>query len=252
MNAISPPYPEYPEQLAYIRDTHAREAFVYLVEQAFSLADYTAKPHPHGFISRNLHYFDKTGDCSFAFSVAQKWLLFYLRNPDETHPGLSVAGLERTFGKPKLTRQGEINFQIRTVEEAREAMALVFGLPATGGPNCLPEEVQNSSALLEGSITSVVVNSFERNAVAREACIKHYGYRCAVCSFKFDDMYGSLGRDFIHVHHLVELSTIRTEYNVDPIRDLRPVCANCHAMLHRRSPALSIEELQRNLTRPST
>jgi len=28
------------------------------------------------------------------------------------------------------------------------------------------------------------------------------------------------------------------------ILDLRPVCPNCHAMLHKRTPAISIEELQ--------
>jgi hypothetical protein len=35
------------------------------------------------------------------------------------------------------------------------------------------------------------------------------------------------------------------EYEVDPVKDLRPVCPNCHAMIHRRSPPLSIEEIIR-------
>ena len=57
-------------------------------------------------------------------------------------------------------------------------------------------------------------------------------------------VYGKIGEGFIHVHHLLELSVIKKEYKVDPINDLRPVCPNCHAMLHRKKPAYSIEELR--------
>ncbi|MEI8372579.1 MAG: hypothetical protein WCJ35_07065 [Planctomycetota bacterium] len=34
------------------------------------------------------------------------------------------------------------------------------------------------------------------------------------------------------------------EYKVDPVNDLRPVCANCHAILHRLKPAYSIDEVK--------
>jgi 5-methylcytosine-specific restriction protein A len=37
---------------------------------------------------------------------------------------------------------------------------------------------------------------------------------------------------------------------VHPVKDLRPVCPNCHAMIHRGpGPALSIGELRRQLRR---
>jgi len=42
----------------------------------------------------------------------------------------------------------------------------------------------------------------------------------------------------------VELATIGTANVVDPLHDPRPLCPNCHAMVHRRSPALTIAELQ--------
>ena len=48
----------------------------------------------------------------------------------------------------------------------------------------------------------------------------------------------------IHVHHLRPLAAQGTEYELDPIEDLRPACPNCHAMLHARPDALSIEELR--------
>ena len=63
--------------------------------------------------------------------------------------------------------------------------------------------------------------------------------------FDFGEVYGELGEGFIHVHHLLDLSTIGEEYEVDPIKDLHPVCPNCHAMLHREVPAMSIKKLRR-------
>jgi len=68
---------------------------------------------------------------------------------------------------------------------------------------------------------------------------------CSVCQFRFDATFGDLGKGYIHVHHLTPIATIGTEYHLDPERDLRPVCPNCHAMLHRHNPPLSIEELQK-------
>jgi 5-methylcytosine-specific restriction protein A len=56
---------------------------------------------------------------------------------------------------------------------------------------------------------------------------------------------------FIHVHHLTPLSTIGKEYRVDPIKDLRPICPNCHAVIHSRRPAMSIEEAKQLIVAPS-
>jgi 5-methylcytosine-specific restriction protein A len=49
---------------------------------------------------------------------------------------------------------------------------------------------------------------------------------------------------FIHVHHVLPISELGPDYNLNPIEDLRPVCPNCHAMLHRQQPPLSIEALR--------
>ena len=88
----------------------------------------------------------------------------------------------------------------------------------------------------------------ERNPYARGVCIKHYGYICFVCVFDFEKRFGELGKNFIHVHHLTQVATVGKTYEVDPIKDLRPVCPNCHAMLHRQNPPLTIEELKNWLT----
>jgi predicted HNH restriction endonuclease len=59
----------------------------------------------------------------------------------------------------------------------------------------------------------------------------------------FEDTYGPIGKGFIHVHHLRPLASVEAEYDVDPVADLRPVCPNCHAMLHRGDPMHSIADV---------
>lgn len=107
-----------------------------------------------------------------------------------------------------------------------------------------PEELSAESDFTEGDIIEVKVNRYERNRGARTTCISYYGAVCQGCGMDFGSRYGERGRDFIHVHHLVPLKQIREAYKVDPIADLRPVCPNCHAMIHRREPMLSLEELR--------
>lgn len=66
-----------------------------------------------------------------------------------------------------------------------------------------------------------------------------------MCDFDFEKVYGELGKDFIHVHHVNPISNREKEYKIDNIEyELIPVCPNCHAMLHRRKEVISIEELK--------
>lgn len=106
---------------------------------------------------------------------------------------------------------------------------------------------EEASQLFEGSKRTIVVNTYERNPVARDQCIAHYGAICAVCNTNFSKVYGQIGEGFIHVHHLKLISSIGDSYQIDPIADLRPVCPNCHAMLHKRKPPFTIEEMKQIL-----
>ncbi|MGA2531235.1 MAG: HNH endonuclease [Acidimicrobiales bacterium] len=109
----------------------------------------------------------------------------------------------------------------------------------------IPEEIHPDETFPEGGATSIVVNRYERDPRARQACIDKWGYSCAVCNFSFEARYGELGKNYIHVHHLKDLSTLGGEYDVDPVKDLRPVCPNCHAMLHRAGrPAMESKKLR--------
>ncbi len=96
----------------------------------------------------------------------------------------------------------------------------------------------------EGSQKSILVNAYERSTSLRKACIKNQGVTCCVCGMNFKETYGNLGDGFIEVHHCVPLKNIGRDYNAT-VDDLRPVCSNCHSMLHRnRDDNLTIEELR--------
>jgi len=107
-----------------------------------------------------------------------------------------------------------------------------------------PEEIEQTLNLVEGATYQVTVNAYERNSKARRICIAYYGAKCFVCGFDFERRYGQIGRGIIHVHHERALSTIGEAYKVDPITDLKPVCPNCHAVIHKRIPAFTVEEVQ--------
>lgn len=111
-----------------------------------------------------------------------------------------------------------------------------------------PDDIEGND-LFEGSKKQITVNAYERSSQARQKCIEHYGTKCSICNFDFKKIYGEIGKDFIHVHHIKPLSEINEQYKINPIEDLRPVCPNCHAMLHKRKSAYSIEEIKDKMER---
>jgi len=121
----------------------------------------------------------------------------------------------------------------------------IEGVPVHGivYPDVLNEqEVHN-----EGMKKKVLINYYERDSLGRRKCIEYYGCQCIVCKIMFESIYGDIGKHFIHVHHIIPLSSIDETYILDPVKDLRPVCPNCHAMLHKRVPPFSIDELSSKL-----
>lgn len=110
-----------------------------------------------------------------------------------------------------------------------------------------PDDVQSPETVIEGAKKTVVVNKYERDPAARNRCIAKWGVKCSVCGFNFEERYGALGKGFIHVHHLIPLSEIGEEYKLNPEKDLRPVCPNCHAMIHRSNPPIPIEKMKKLL-----
>lgn len=109
------------------------------------------------------------------------------------------------------------------------------------------DEFFEKHSLYEASYKTVKVNVYERNEETRDKCLECHGYNCSICGFDFYTIYGEVGKNFIHVHHIIPLYKINKEYKIDPINDLIPICPNCHAMIHRRKPELSVDELKNHI-----
>ncbi|SGY82728.1 HNH endonuclease [Moritella viscosa] len=149
----------------------------------------------------------------------------------------ALTSVEQHINYYESLRHGRLN-SIRNVLEKHKASIKLYS------DRLFPDELNESDNLMEGSKRSISVNVYERNAVARNKCIAHYGAICGICQFDFEAVYGEVGIGFIHVHHVVPLHTIGEFYVVDPIKDLLPVCPNCHAMLHREKTVLAVDALK--------
>jgi 5-methylcytosine-specific restriction enzyme A len=103
---------------------------------------------------------------------------------------------------------------------------------------------QETKGFPEGAVERVIVNRYERSRINRALCTAVRGTQCAACGFDFGLVYGPLGEGFIFVHHITPVSRLGPGYIIDPVSDLVPLCGNCHSIVHRKDPPLSIEELK--------
>jgi len=139
------------------------------------------------------------------------------------------------------------NYRLIMRDELAEAVKrLGWDEPGSVGPplELLPGEMPENTQLTEGAVYRVAVTAYERNPEARRICLAHYGTSCAICGFDFEATYGAAAEGFIHVHHIRMLAGIAKEYRIDPVKDLRPLCPNCHSVVHLRTPPYSIDELK--------
>jgi len=131
------------------------------------------------------------------------------------------------------------NEEFNEVEIAGEWASMVTGMFLS----LLNVDQIEDQAHFEGGLTRVEVNRYERNPVNRDICLAANGYVCKICGFDFEKKYGEIGHHFIHVHHITPVSMSETVYEINPVKDLIPVCPNCHAMLHQSDPPLTPDEL---------
>ena len=182
---------------------------------------------------------------------------YYLPNADPSEKLLPViwklnAAFIKRIGdhRRRLRHRSRAAYQPAVLEFLRQELKQPIPEPRTSPiPSSkidivLPEEISDTEDLYEGTHTRISVDAYERNRVARNRCLEHYDFRCAVCDQCMSEIYGPVAEELIHVHHLKPLSEIKEGYQVNPIEDLRPVCPNCHAVIHRRKPPYTIEEVK--------
>lgn len=203
----------------------------YFIFANLGTAGRTGHDYPNLLVNGSLYWFSKRTDSLYTPTLKQM-----------------MSGKTEVY---IFTREnsGNVNFvfqglgYVRDYEDSKPAH-VVWGL--VEDLSNIPEKFKGEKRkkFIEGARIESTVTRYERNSAARKECLDYYGYSCTVCGVNFEKVYGDIGKSYIHVHHEVEISTIGQEYEVDPINDLKPVCPNCHAMLHKRKPAYSIDELR--------
>jgi len=109
------------------------------------------------------------------------------------------------------------------------------------------EQASDHSEYSESRQTSRERYFFARNPQLVRDAKRKLGYICQVCKFNFEHKYGDLGREYIEVHHLDPLSERpKAEWREElktRLDRVAVVCSNCHRIIHRKRPAVSIEHL---------
>lgn len=171
------------------------------------------------------------GPCEYRISV--DWTLDLSSAPVD----LEQLG-ERGISTPRGTVQ-------RVVGGRRSAVArLIEDLNAEA---LLGAETLAPGPIVEGAPRQSLSDSYVRSRLAVSRCKEIHGSNCCICGLDFGKTYGREFEGFIHVHHLRPLSQLGRGHVVDPERDLRPVCPNCHAVIHFGKNLRSIEDVRQLL-----
>lgn len=139
------------------------------------------------------------------------------------------------FGFNRGSRAGHSNDAVLTVE--RE-LKIALPRPSYASDDFVDER-------WEGAAKRTTTVRYERDSVARLECLRYHGAACAICGLLFEQRYGPEARGLIHVHHLKPIARNIGRRRVNPTVDLRPVCPNCHAVIHSRPAAFSIEDVKK-------
>jgi hypothetical protein len=127
-------------------------------------------------------------------------------------------------------------------------LATVLQLSRPSSPGDSPGKTQALQEFSEGRRSSAERQFFARNPALVRAAKERYRYKCQACEFDFAQCYGDLGTHYIEAHHLNPLSerdqSLWHESLLTSTDDVRVVCSNCHRMIHRKKPPLSIEQLR--------
>ena len=199
----------------------------------------------------------KKGDELYIYFTAPRGIIGYATIEKVTQKG-EECWLELKFDFPKCqiliknpieastVLKWKLNLHNNLVDLSRVVSKLNSLVP-WNRPTLLNEEVQEDSIYSEGNPQQSLATRYERDTRAREACIREYGTTCILCGFDFAKKYGKAMKGFIHVHHTKQLSNLGPNYKVDPTKDLRPLCPNCHAVVHRRRNPYSLDEVRQFL-----
>ncbi len=210
----------------------------------------STEPHYFGIAQIASTYLDKKSTKGDHFAVLENYLQF-------TRPVLAKINDVYLETIPPNRASNYWRDGTRVIDESTYNRILSM-LPPEGLVDGLPgsereEELNDIESIFEsreeGSSTQRFVTVYERDPLLRKQAIAIHGDTCAACGFSFKEAYGDYAAGFIHIHHTKPISEFEGAVKVNPMTDLVPLCANCHAVVHRRKDVtLSLEQLKQLLT----
>ena len=166
---------------------------------------------------------------------------FRFDSDDVWAPAWSRLVLSMNKGQLELgIDEGEPDALIVCRWTGRFAAAIVAILPTEDASRSVEPEVIGYP---EGALTTVQTNRYERDRRNRAAAIAIHGTACKGCGLEMGTRYGPVAAGFVEIHHITPVSQLGAGYVIDPMRDLVPLCPNCHAVAHRRDPPLTVNEI---------
>ncbi len=124
--------------------------------------------------------------------------------------------------------------------------SLIDKLGRISGTSIQPEDAED--IFTEGKEKFTNHKSYEQNSLLskkkKETVLKEKGYLfCEACGFDFHKIYGERGYGFIECHHNKPVSEMDGEGDV-LLEDLSLLCSNCHKIIHRAKPWMTVAELK--------
>ena len=235
---------------------HFPKKFASLIKPGASFVYYNGRmkdsAHSSVRLSKDPHYFgmgvigkvypDLKSEKGDLFATIEDYRLFskavnfrdkkdYFEAPDITKPTNHWRDAVRKISKQTFER---ITSQVSSTS-----------LKITANINTILNDTEQSlESFEEGAAKKRYVTYYERDKRNRTLAIAIHGDSCVACGFNFGQVYGEVGEGYIQVHHVMPVSELTEASKPDPETNLVPLCANCHAVVHRKRDAtLSVEEL---------
>ncbi len=138
---------------------------------------------------------------------------------------------------PESRKSNFFRFGVRETDKDTydHILSLTKTKPLKKKPRKLPRlSDELESTRKEGKKKLRYTTYYERNPFNRKKAVEIHGLSCKACQFNFAEKYGDVGEGYIHVHHVKPVSELDEEAVINPSTDLTVLCANCHAMIHRK------------------
>lgn len=146
------------------------------------------------------------------------------------------------FIEEMMTKQESSANKVATLEVKKETQEI---------PQEVKKENQEIKQILQEETKKEELEKQEEESEEweklKQECIEYYGAICEICGFDYGYTYGEVFEKNIKIHHIGAKDKEEYLPNTDAIKDLIPICDNCHGIIHSQTPPYTVEEMRKML-----